>query len=91
MLQRLRVGAVPAKPATGSAKLSPYRLLFVRSFPSVRSAAMADDALPLDAKAELAGEWWQPDDAEATAYGLLTYTPEDGLLLRLTSGRQRSY
>jgi hypothetical protein len=48
---------------------------------------MADDALPLDAKAELAGEWWQPDDAEATAYGLLTYTPEDGLLLRLTSGR----
>lgn len=47
----------------------------------------ADDPLPLDVEAQLAGEWWTPDDPGATAYGILTYKPEDGLQLRLTSGR----
>src|SRR5438128_1926038 len=50
-------------------------------------SAMASVPLPFDVAAELPGEWWHPRDPDAIAHGVLRYTPEDGLQLRLTSGR----
>jgi ApeA N-terminal domain 1 len=46
-----------------------------------------DEPLPLDAPAELAGEWWVPGRREHIAHGRLTYSPEVGVELHLTSGK----
>lgn len=42
---------------------------------------MADTPLPLDATHELTGEWWLPENPDASAYGRLKYSPEGGLEL----------
>jgi hypothetical protein len=47
---------------------------------------MAREPLPLDAPAELAGDWWVPEDPETRAHGRLIYSASEGLQLDITTG-----
>src|SRR5215212_4373828 len=46
---------------------------------------MPEQALPLDAAAELVGEWWLPADPNVTGSGRLIYVPNEPLRLQLVS------
>jgi hypothetical protein len=47
---------------------------------------MAREPLSLDAPAELAGDWWVPEDPETRARGRLIYSASEGLQLDITTG-----
>jgi hypothetical protein len=47
---------------------------------------VAQEPLPLDSPAELAGDWWLPEDPEKRAHGRLIYTATEGVQLHITTG-----
>src|SRR5436190_526380 len=47
---------------------------------------MAREPLPLDAPAEMAGDWWLPEDPDRRGHGRLIYSASEGLQLDVTTG-----